>query len=443
MSVHEHERESDIIQHKYGNNLAMKDDSFSYAIRLLDGLQHETADPDGLGITRVAYGSGEIFAHEFFASLAREIGAKVDVDGAGNTIAQLEGSDPSLPVVVTGSHLDSVRQGGNFDGAAGVAAGLHCLKQAVSQPGKRGLCVVAFRGEESCWFPHSYIGSRMALGQLPAEQLDRLVRSDTQRTLASHIDECGFDSDAVKKGVSILTPENVDSFFEAHIEQGPVLESKNIPVGVVLAIAGGKRFRDMTVTGVWAHAGAEPRRYRHDAMAATAAFIERANQAWKQLEAEGHFLLITFGIVQTDPELNAFSRIPGKVNVTIDIRAIQYDALQLIMNRLNSLMNSISEEFGVQFHMMEDSGPPIRPMDEELISLLQSSAKQSGVANHLMPSGAGHDAAAFSELGIPTGMIFIRNQNGSHNPDEGMRVDDFRIACDLLNRAVTDRRNRE
>ncbi|WP_366655257.1 hydantoinase/carbamoylase family amidase [Fodinicurvata sp. EGI_FJ10296] len=420
----------------------MTDNSFSFATRLLDGLEKETGDPSGRGMTRIAYGPGEEFAHGLFAELAREIGATVIHDAAGNTIAHINGKDPALPVVVTGSHLDSVRQGGNVDGAAGVAAGLACLKEAADRPGERGLSVVAFRGEESCWFPHSYIGSRMALGRLPAEQLELLRRSDTGRTLASHIDECGYDSAAVKRGEALLTPEKIDSFFEMHIEQGPVLETAGIPVGVVSAIAGGHRFRDMTVTGVWAHAGAEPRTYRHDAMAATAAFIDQTNTIWRGMEEDGDFLLVTFGIVQTDPELNAFSRIPGKVNVTIDIRAIEAEALKRFMDRLYTLIDTISETFGVDFKIGGDSGPPIRAMDDGLVALLEKSADEADIKTLTMPSGAGHDAAAFSEAGIPTAMVFIRSQNGSHNPDESMRIDDFRLACEVMGRAIARRRER-
>lgn len=420
----------------------LTDNSFSYAMRLLDGLAKETADPSGPGITRIAYGISEQFAHSLFADLAREIGATVINDAAGNTIARIEGTDPSLPIVVTGSHLDSVRQGGNFDGAAGVAAGLACLKEASDRPGERGVAAVAFRGEESCWFPHSYIGSRMALGRLPAEQLDILRRSDSGCTLAEHIDACGYDSGAVRRGESLLKPQVLDSFFEMHIEQGPVLEYAKIPVGIVQAIAGGHRYREMTVNGVWSHAGAEPRDHRRDAMAATAAFIDRTNRIWKEIDEGGDFLLVTFGIVQTDPELNAFSRIPGKVNVTVDIRAIEAITLKDFMDRFYALIDAVSKEFGVSFQIGNDSGPPIRPMDESLVALLIDSAAEAEVPYHAMPSGAGHDAAAFSEAGVPTAMVFIRNQNGSHNPDEAMRVEDFRQACVVLTGTIGKRRSR-
>jgi beta-ureidopropionase / N-carbamoyl-L-amino-acid hydrolase len=419
--------------------MAIDDESFGRARDFLEVLGRETRDPDGLGITRIAYGEGEQLAHDVFARVAADCGARVESDPAGNTIATLCGSEPDRPAVVVGSHLDSVRQGGNFDGAAGVAAGLACLSACRQSGSAGGLKVVAFRGEESCWFPYSYIGSRMALGSLPTGLLDTLRRSDTGLTLADHIDGSGFDAQGVREGRTLLDRRKIDSFFEVHIEQGPVLDAEDVPVAIVPAIAGGHRFRGMTVTGEWAHAGAAPRLNRRDAMAATAAFIDRANAIWAAREARGAFLLLTFGMVQTEPTLHAFSRIPGKVFVTMDLRASDSNDLHAFMSDISRLANDVMSEFGVEIAFGTDSGPPIIALDQGLMELLREAAERQGIACRVMPSGAGHDAAAFAEAGIPTALLFARNQNGSHNPDESMRLDDFRRACDVVHGAIRSR----
>lgn len=419
--------------------MALDDESFGRARGFLELLGRETLDVSGVGITRVAYDEGEHFAHDLFARMASECGAVIEIDPAGNTIATLQGTKPDQSAVVIGSHLDSVRQGGNFDGAAGVAAGLACLSAYRQDRVPRDLKVVAFRAEESCWFPHSYIGSRMALGRLPRDLLDTLRRSDTGLTLAEHIDASGFSAEGVRERRAHLDSRKIDSFFEVHIEQGPVLDAKDLPIAIVPAIAGGHRFREMTVTGEWAHAGAAPRRHRRDAMAATAAFIDRANAIWAAREARGAFLLLTFGIVQTEPALNAFSRVPGRVFVTMDLRASDPAELRAFMSDINQLAQDVSSEFGVNIAFGSDSGPPIIALDQGLTKLLRQMAERQGIPHHIMPSGAGHDAAAFAEAGVRSAMLFVRNQNGSHNPIEAMRLPDFRRACEVVYGAIGSR----
>ena len=177
---------------------------------------------DGLGITREAYGPKETAAHALVRREAEALGLAIRPDHAGNLYLTLKGSDPDLPQIVIGSHLDSVKSGGNYDGAAGVLAGLSVvsgLARAGFQP-RRDVTVMLIRSEEAgSWFPVSYVGSRAALGRLPAEALDT-PRMDDGRTLAAHMAEEGFDPDAVRAGTAALTPETVAAFIELHIEQG-------------------------------------------------------------------------------------------------------------------------------------------------------------------------------------------------------------------------------
>src|SRR3546814_105574 len=207
---------------------------------LFDTLRSETYD--GVGITRASYGPGEQFAHELLRRRAGELGLETATDAAGNSYMTLPGRERSARRTVIGSHLDSVAQGGNFDGAAGVIAGVTALA-ALSDLGwqpEGDVSVMGIRAEESAWFGVSYIGSRSALGALPDGTLDEARRADTGRTLAEHMTECGGDPGTVRSGRPSLTPRELAAYLELHIEQGPVLEEPKIPVGGVHGLRGNR-----------------------------------------------------------------------------------------------------------------------------------------------------------------------------------------------------------
>lgn len=399
---------------------------------LFETLRSETCD--GTGITRVAYGEGEQTAHRLFADCAKGLGLLVEQDFAGNSYATLAGAEPGEREIVIGSHMDSVPQGGNFDGAAGVVAGLVAVSGLLNARVKPrcDIRVMAVRAEESCWFPASYIGSRMALGRLPGELVDSLRRSDTGRSLAEHMAELGFDPDAVRQGRRFLEPERIACYLEPHIEQGPVLVEHGLPIAIVEGITGGPRYREAWIEGADAHAGGAPRSARHDAVAALGEFIVAVNRFWEQLESEGHYARFTFGVVATDPAVHTFSRVPGYVRFVLDTRAVDQEVLERIRAELASLAGAIEARHGVRFHLGSDNGPSIAAMDGDIRAELKAVAKRHRIPLMEMPSGAGHDAAAFNAAGVRTGMIFIRNPNGSHNADEAMDMPDFQMAADLL-----------
>ena len=388
---------------------------------------------DGVGITRVAYGTSEEIAHDLVRDTGQALGLEVARDFAGNTYVTLPGRDRTRRVVI-GSHMDSVPRGGNFDGAAGVVAGLAAiagLRRAHREPAL-DVTVMAIRAEESCWFPASYIGSRMALGMLPPDAVDRLVRSDTGRTLAEHMSELGYDPGSVRRREAYLDPARISCYLEPHIEQGPVLAAEGLPIAVVEAITGGPRFREGRIFGRYAHAGAAPRGYRQDAVAALGEFIVGVNQLWAKLMAAGHYSVFTFGIVGTDPALHTFSRVPGEARFCLDTRGIRGETLEEIRAGLARLIEAIESRHGVRFELGPDSGPSIARMDAVVMGRLAASAERRGIPYRRMPSGAGHDAAAFAACGVPTGMLFIRNEHGSHNPEEAMDIADFCKASEVL-----------
>ena len=230
--------------------------------------------------------------------------------------------------------------------------------------------------------------------------------------------------------------KNVKGYVELHIEQGPALEGTGIPLALVSGIRGSFRYRDAMILGEYGHSGAVPRAYRHDAVIAAADLVTRLNAKWIELELQGHDLTITVGKFFTDPHQHAFSKIAGKVDLCIDVRSHSKPTLALVREYLDGLAKEIEARHVVRFESGPLTGSEPAMMDGDLIKRFEEAAMELSVPHSQMPSGAGHDAAVFAGAGIPTAMIFVRNQNGSHNPDEAMRMDDFELAVRVINRAV-------
>ena len=403
------------------------------AAELFAGLRAGSAD--GEGVTREAYGPGERMAHALVREAAGRIGLECSADVAGNLYMTLPGTDRAAKRIVIGSHLDSVRQGGNYDGAAGVLSGLAAvagMKRAGFTPG-RDVTVMAIRSEEAgAWFPVSYPGSRMALGLFKADGLE-IKRQDSGRTLADHMREEGFDPDAVARGEHALGARNVAGYLELHIEQGPVLDTEQVPIGIVTGIPGSRRLRAARVIGEYNHSGATPRKYRRDAAAALAELVHRMDEEWCRLDAMGHVLVCTFCTMATTAEAG-FTKIPGEAEFSLDVRSVSPHACDLMFEALHRFMEEIEARRGVRFERGPETGSRAAIMDEGIRAGLARAADALGIRHLSMASGAGHDAAAFAEARIPSSMLFVRNQNGSHNPHEDMRMEDFAAACAVVQR---------
>lgn len=403
--------------------------------RLLETLAQATTDAPG--ITRVAYGPGERFAHALMRAEAEKLGAVARVDAAGNLYLTRRGHDPALPAIVIGSHLDSVPHGGNFDGAAGVVAGLAVMAELAGQGMPRDLIVLVTRAEEAVWFPLSYPGSQAALGLLDPTALEA-KRSDSGRSLADHIREERFDPDAVRRGVPGIDASRIAAFVEVHIEQGPRLVAAGVPVGIVTGIAGGFRYVDAKCLGAYAHSGAEPRFARHDSVLGFADLVAGLEAEWDALERGGHEATITFGRVQSDPSQHGGSRVLGELGFTLDVRGAEAVVLERIEGRLHALFSEVGTKRGVTFEAGSRFTWEPATMSQALIARLDRAAADLQMPAPHVPSGAGHDAATFAGANIPTAMLFVRNENGSHNPHEAMEIADLDQAIRLLLRFVTD-----
>ncbi|MBB5696328.1 Zn-dependent hydrolase [Muricoccus pecuniae] len=406
------------------------------AADLFDTLR--AASLDEPGVTRASYGAGERAAHALMEGAARQAGLETERDAIGTLRLTLPGNDRDLPAVVIGSHLDSVPHGGNFDGTAGVVMGLAAAvhRARLGLRGARDLMVLGIRAEEMCWFPEHYLGSRAAFGLLPTDAPDALRRADTGRSLAEHMAEEGFDPDAIREGRATLDPARIRCFLEPHIEQGPALLAEGLPVAVVTGIRGSLRYPRAAVHGEHAHAGAVPRAHRRDAALAAVALVAALDARWAAWEASGRDLVVTAGILSTDPAHHAPTKVPGIIRFSLDIRSEDTALLAEIDAWLRGEAERLEAARGVRFDFGPGTHAAPAAMDPALRAALRESAARAGVPYREMASGAGHDCATFAGRGIPSAMLFLRNAKGSHNPEEAMAMEDFgaglRVLCGAL-----------
>ncbi|OZI59260.1 Zn-dependent hydrolase [Bordetella genomosp. 4] len=407
----------------------LPDPDIDLAVHLFETLR--TQSFGGLGVTRDTYGAGEQRAHDLMQNTARQLGLETRVDTSGNLYITLPGHYRDRPVRLTGSHLDSVPAGGNFDGAAGVVAGLSVLAgwHTAGYRPQADVTVMAIRAEESTWFPYSYLGSKAAFGLVDASVLE-LPRADTRQTLREHLSTLSIDPAAF--GRAALNPTRIDRFIELHIEQGPTLVDAGIPVGIVTGIRGSFRYRDMRWIGEYAHSGAVNRRYRRDAVRAAALWMTALDKTWADLEADGEDLVVTVGQLSTNSAQHAFSKVAGELDCCIDVRSISVPLLERFDQLLRDHALDTARATSTEVHFGPKTGSQPALMDTKLIAQLTAMASARAIPALAMPSGAGHDAAVFAQQKIPTAMIFVRNQNGSHNPHEAMDISDFAMATQLL-----------
>ncbi len=387
---------------------------------------------DDPGVTRDPYGLGEQRAHATVAEAAQRLGLGIERDAAANLYMTRPGRDRTAPRVLIGSHLDSVPHGGNFDGAAGVVAGLVALS-ALARLDRTPACditVMGIRAEESIWFQVSYIGSRGALGTLPDGALD-VRRIDTGRTLAEHIADCGGDPDALRTNTRFLEPRSLRAYLELHIEQAPSLVEAGKPVAICTGIPGNFRYPDARIEGSHDHVGL-PRRFRRDAAVAGAEFAVAIDRLWEDHDTRGLPMAATLGRFHTDPAAHGLTIVPGSFHFSLDVRAYDEAVLAQLDRDVDAIIAGIEQRRGVRFHRGPKARAAVGAVDPAIQAALTRAADMLRIPTLALGSPASHDAAAFAACGVPMGMVFVRNANGSHNPREAMTLDDFLAGTAVL-----------
>lgn len=388
----------------------------------------------GQGITRDTYGPGENHGHKVAIGYAKKLGLEIRHDAAANSYMTLPGRDRSAAKIVIGSHLDSVPNGGNFDGAAGVLAGLIAVS-ALKDMGIQPACditVMGIRAEESIWFQVSYIGSRSALGLLPDGALEA-PRFDTGRSLAEHLAACGGDPDAIRRKDASLDPKKIRAFLELHIEQAPTLLESGKPIGIGTHVPGNFRYPYIRIRGRHDHVGT-PRRFRQDSVIAGSDLAMELDRLWAAHDAQGNPMAITLGRFHTNPAVHGLTIVPGELELSLDVRAYDPVVLAKLEDDFLRIVHEVEARRAVEIDVGNRAEAPIGVCCAEIISGFANEAARLAVPFDRIVSPASHDAAAFAQAGVPIGMIFVRNENGSHNPDEHMEIDDFLAGTSVLAR---------
>ena len=375
------------------------------------------------GTNRPGLGAGEQRAHDLVTGWMRDAGLEVSVDRAGNLFGRAAGAEPELPEVWTGSHLDTPPDGGRFDGALGVVAGLDAAEAIAGSGGaRRTVAVVAFRLEEGPRFGRGVFGSRAVVGRLDDDEAD-LVDADGI-TLGQAFAALGL-GDALPDGqVAARLP---GCFVEAHIEQGPSLAARGAALGVVTSIAGMAGI-ELVFTGRRGHAGTVPMPLRADALAAAAGFVRAAHDIARGLPGA----VATIGRLDVSP--GATNTIPGRVTAFADLRAPDAGALAALVDGAVDEARSAAEEAGCGVEVVPRWRYEPVAMHPGPMEALRRAVAAAGLEPVELPSGAGHDAGVLGAAGVDAGMLFVRSLNGgvSHRPDELSSEDDVAGAIGVL-----------
>ena len=381
------------------------------------------------GTNRPGLGAGEQRAHDLVTGWMRDAGLEVSVDRAGNLFGRAAGAEPELPEVWTGSHLDTPPDGGRFDGALGVVAGLDAAEAIAGSGGaRRTVAVVAFRLEEGPRFGRGVFGSRAVVGRLDDDEAD-LVDADGI-TLGQAFAALGL-GDALPDGPTAARLPGC--FVEAHIEQGPSLAARGAALGVVTSIAGMAGI-ELVFTGRRGHAGTVPMPLRADALAAAAGFVRAAHDLARGLPGA----VATIGRLDVSP--GATNTIPGRVTAFADLRAPDAGALAALVDGAVDEARSAAEEAGCGVEVVPRWRYEPVAMHPGPMEALRRAVAAAGLEPVELPSGAGHDAAILAEAGIPTAMLFVRSDAGgvSHAPEEDTGADAVSAAVAVLDAALTE-----
>lgn len=388
----------------------------------MDSLSCIGADDKG-GVTRLLYTAEWKAAQAQLYNLMTGIEMKVAYDHIGNLFGKIEGSEFPEETIMVGSHIDTVKNGGKYDGQFGIVAGLVAAEYLYKTEGlpKKNIEVVSFAEEEGSRFPFTFWGVKNLLGLIDNKQLETLVDSQGVKFVdAMNQAGFGFSPAGTKRR------EDIKKFIEIHIEQGGVLEREGKPVGIVTAIVGQRRF-NVEVKGQSNHAGTTPMGYRKDAVYVTSKMICRIVDLAKTY---GDPLVTTVGKMEVSP--NVVNVVPGSVKFSIDIRHTDLNVLAEFSDVVKNELSILASEYGVGLDLdMYMNEKPV-PMDKALVQLIQDTCSEKNLNFKVMHSGAGHDSQLMAQY-VPTAMFFVPSVNGvSHSPAEYTSVEDLTVGVEAV-----------
>ncbi len=387
-------------------------------VRHLEGLAEYGKSPQG-GVSRIAYTEADRAGREYVMGLMRDAGLKVIIDTAGNLVGTRAGSDAALKPIVIGSHIDSVPEGGNYDGDVGSLGAIE-VAQSLNEHGVRmrhPLQVIIFENEEGVM-----LGSTAIARGADAARLDSISQSG--KIVRDGIKFLGGNPERLME--ALRQPGSISAYIELHIEQGGVLEQQQVQIGVVEGIVGILDC-EITVEGIANHAGTTPMDQRHDALLSAARFMEKFNQL---ITSTPGTQVGTVGWIKAQP--GAYNVIPGRVTMGMELRDLNAPKIKDLFERSMRAADEIGRMNGTTFHFSAEDVSSAALTDKHLQGSIALTAKRLGMSTKLMPSGAGHDAQEMAHIG-PIGMIFIPSVGGiSHSPEEFSRPIDIENGANVL-----------
>lgn len=398
-------------------------------VRLMEEIERYASygkQPSG-GVTRPSFSEKDYETRQLFVQQLKEMGLQVHIDPIANIWGTLAGNGNSTKPIVIGSHLDTVPNGGKFDGALGVLAAkeiIQTLKDYGHTP-NHPLQIVSFTAEESNEFNFSTMGSRAVTGKLSGADLSEVSNQDGL-SLSGAVIRAGGDIDKIEA----IEQGAIAAFFELHIEQGKKLERQNLPLGVVDRIVG--IHRDIvTVEGEQNHSGTTMMDERKDALAAAGEMVSSIQRIAKALNTSA---VATVGKFDVFP--NAANIIPGRVEFILEVRSADKEERESLVESIHQSFNSIQEAYGVSVSSKNIYNTQESKFDEELIGFLKTAADSLQIPYTVLPSMAGHDAMHIGDI-TKTAMLFVRSINGiSHNPAELSLPEDIEKSVNVLLEAI-------
>ena len=379
------------------------------------------------GVRRLALTELDGEARGLFVRWCKEAGCSVVIDGIGNIFARRPGRNDSLPPVITGSHIDTQPSGGKFDGNYGVMAGLEVVRSLNDHKirTEAPIEVAVWTNEEGSRFTPVMMGSGVFVGAFPLEST--LQRADLEGiTVGQALKQIGY------AGPEKIGGRPVGAYFEAHIEQGPILEDTRKVIGVVVG-ALGLRWYDVVVTGQDAHAGPTPMRLRKDALVAASKMVAEINALAYRYQPDGRG---TVGFMQVKP--NSRNVIPGEVRFSVDLRHAEDTSLDQMENEMRALCELHASSGSVTTTVERVANYPACKFDTGCVSAVRNAAQTLGLSHMDIVSGAGHDAIYMARI-TPTSMIFVPCEGGiSHNEIENAKAEDLAAGCNVLLNVVLD-----
>lgn len=376
------------------------------------------------GITRLAYTETDKKAQDWLLAQIEDLQLEIRQDAVGNVFLRRAGENPQLAPVATGSHLDTVIHGGAYDGMCGVVGALEALRMLADEKLQRSIDVIVFRAEESSRFGFATIGSKLLTGSTAPEMFDRAGKKDDV-PFTQALRQWGCDPERYQEAV--LPQGYYQSFAEIHIEQGKVLETKGLQLGIVHNIAAPTRFK-LHIQGMADHSGATPMGMRKDALVSAAKLILAVQDAAAAEMDCG--TVATVGVVEVEP--GSINVVPGSVTLWVDLRGVEQESIMRALQSIKDAMADVAAQDGVGISMeMLTADKPVA-LSIELAEKLEAICEQKNFTYLHMNSGAGHDAMHMTKI-APTIMLFIPCKGGiSHNPAEYAANDDICRAIEVL-----------